>query len=50
MFAIDDQVVATKGVELGPMVVTGQSSGGNYTHVQVDGYKLTYPTRDLKVA
>lgn len=50
MFSIDDLVVATKGIDLGSMIVTGQSSGGNYTHVKVDGYTLTYPTRDLKAA
>ncbi|MCW1890485.1 hypothetical protein OK016_19720 [Vibrio chagasii] len=28
MFSVDDRVVATKGVELGEMVVTGLSAGG----------------------
>ncbi|MGF1689849.1 hypothetical protein [Photobacterium kagoshimensis] len=48
MFELDDQVVATKGVDLGVMVVTGFSGGGFYTHVKVDGMALTYPTKDLK--
>ncbi|WP_169739001.1 MULTISPECIES: hypothetical protein [Vibrio] len=50
MFAIDDIVVATKGVDLGKMVVTGLSGGGNYVHVKVDGMQLTYPAKDLKKA
>ncbi len=49
MFAIDD-VVVTKGIDLGQMVVTGLSSGGYYVHVKVDGMSLTYPARDLKKA
>ncbi|MFA0439072.1 hypothetical protein BCU66_009575 [Vibrio sp. 10N.286.49.B1] len=50
MFAIDDLVVATKGVDLGQMVVVGTSAGGHYVHVKVDGATLTYPARDLKKA
>lgn len=50
MFAIDDVIVATKGVELGQMVVVGISSGGAYIHVQVGGMSLTYPVKDLKKA
>lgn len=50
MFAIDDVVVATKGVELGPMIVVGLSAGGYYAHVLVNGMTLTYPSLDLKKA
>ena len=50
MFAEEDRVVATKGIELGEMVVTGISSGGFYIHVKVDGMTLTYPAQDLKKA
>ncbi|EGA68766.1 hypothetical protein VISI1226_10562 [Vibrio sinaloensis DSM 21326] len=50
MFAIDDVVIATKGIELGQMVVVGISSGGAYIHVRVDGMTLTYPVKDLKKA
>ncbi|MEZ8018964.1 hypothetical protein AB4393_06115 [Vibrio splendidus] len=52
MFSVDDRVVATKGVELGEMVVTGLSAGGGYVHVTtVEGaMTLTYPTQDLKKA
>ena len=49
-FSIDDQVVATKGVDLGTMVVTGLSSHGYYVHVNASGITLTYPARDLKKA
>lgn len=50
MFSVDDRVVATKGVELGEMVVTGLSAGGGYVHVTtVEGaMTLTYPAQDLK--
>jgi hypothetical protein len=48
MFAIDDVVVATKGVDLGQMVVVGVSSGGHYIHVKAEGATLTYPAKDLK--
>ncbi|MDV6249751.1 hypothetical protein [Vibrio sp. EA2] len=50
MFSIGDEVVATKGVDLGKMVVTGVSGGGAYTHVKVEGAALTYPTKDLQKA
>ncbi|WP_167522320.1 hypothetical protein [Vibrio atypicus] len=50
MFSVDDVVVATKGVDLGQMVVVGLSSGGAYVHVKVDGMSLTYPVRDVKKA
>ncbi len=50
MFSIDDVVVATKGIELGEMTVTGISAGGFYIHVTVDGMTLTYPAQDLKKA
>jgi len=50
MFAIDDLVVATKGIDLGQMIVSGLSAGGFYVHVKVDGMSLTYPMRDLKKA
>ncbi|WEM45804.1 hypothetical protein PTW35_22295 (plasmid) [Photobacterium sp. DA100] len=50
MFSVDDRVVATKGIELGEMVVTGLSSGGFYVHVTVNGMTLTYPVKDLKKA
>ncbi|MDN3613248.1 MAG: hypothetical protein ACPG5L_16145 [Vibrio gallaecicus] len=50
MFSIDDVVVATKGIELGEMTVTGISAGGFYIHVTVDGMALTYPAQDLKKA
>ncbi len=50
MFSIDDEVVATKGIDLGTMVVIGVSSGGFYTHVKAGDATLTYPTKDLKKA
>ncbi|MGR5175563.1 hypothetical protein ACPV4B_09755 [Vibrio parahaemolyticus] len=50
MFAIDDVVVATKGIDLGKMVVTGLSSGGFYVRVEVGGMSLTYPAKDLQKA
>ncbi|MDN3717596.1 hypothetical protein AB4343_01775 [Vibrio breoganii] len=50
MFEIEDVVVATKGIDLGQMVVTGLSAGGHYVHVTVDGMTLTYPARDLSKA
>ena len=50
MFAIDDVVVATKGVDFGKMVVVGLSSGRFYVRVTVDGMTLTYPARDLQKA
>lgn len=52
MFSVDDRVVATKGVELGEMVVTGLSAGVYYVHVTtVEGaMPLTYPMQDLKKA
>lgn len=50
MFSVNDVVVATKGIDLGQMVVTGLSAGGSYVHVTVDGMKLTYPAKDLKKA
>ncbi|BDR15074.1 hypothetical protein [Vibrio sp. STUT-A11] len=50
MFSIGDEVVATKGIDLGKMVVTGVSGGGAYTHVKTDGAALTYPTKDLQKA
>lgn len=50
MFKIDDVVVATKGIDLGQMVVVGLSSGGYYVRVSVDGMSLTYPAADLKKA
>ncbi|WP_423840638.1 hypothetical protein ONE56_17930 [Vibrio mytili] len=50
MFSIGDEVVATKGVDLGKMVVSGVSGGGAYTHVKANGAVLTYPTRDLRKA
>ncbi|MGF1734335.1 hypothetical protein [Photobacterium satsumensis] len=50
MFSVEDRVVATKGVDLGEMVVAGLSSGGFWVHVKVDGMDLTYPARDLKKA
>lgn len=51
MFSVDDRVVATKGVELGEMVVIGLSAGGGYVHVTtVEGaiMTLTYPAKTLK--
>ncbi|NVC94765.1 hypothetical protein FC650_14160 [Vibrio natriegens] len=45
-----EEVVATKGVDLGKMVVRGVSSGGYYTHVKAGEATLTYPTKDLKKA
>ncbi|WP_198160208.1 hypothetical protein [Photobacterium sp. J15] len=51
MFEVDDQVVATKGADLGPMVVTGLSGGGFYVHVKTsDQHTLTYPAKYLKKA
>jgi poly(3-hydroxybutyrate) depolymerase len=50
MFAIEDVVVATKGIDLGKMVVTGLSAGGFYVRVEVDGMTLTYPAKDLQKA
>ncbi|MGF1754462.1 hypothetical protein L4C33_12795 [Vibrio makurazakiensis] len=50
MFAIDEVVVATKGVDLGEMVVTGISGGGTFIHVKAGDITLTYPARDLKKA
>ncbi|RJG48961.1 hypothetical protein [Motilimonas pumila] len=52
MFSIEDKVVATKGIDLGAMVVTGLSSGGYYVHVKSEenNCTLTYPARDLKKA
>ncbi|WP_167494637.1 MULTISPECIES: hypothetical protein [Vibrio] len=50
MFAIDDRVVATKGVDLGQMVVTGISGGGYYVHVKAGDITLTYPAQDLQKA
>ncbi|MGF1684178.1 hypothetical protein L4D09_15455 [Photobacterium makurazakiensis] len=50
MFAVDDLVVATKGVDLGQMVVTGTSGGDFYVHVKAGDKKLTYPAQDLKKA
>lgn len=52
MFSIEDRVVATKGIELGEMVVTGLSAGGFYVHVTTieGGFTLTYPMQDLKKA
>ena len=52
MFSIEDRVIATKGIELGEMVVTGLSSGGFYVHVSTieGGLTLTYPMQDLKKA
>ncbi|MBV1839840.1 MULTISPECIES: hypothetical protein [Photobacterium] len=50
MFSIDEVVVATKGVDLGKMVVAGLSSGGYYVHVNVEGMTLTYPAKDLQKA
>lgn len=52
MFSIEDKVVATKGVQLGAMVVTGLSSGGFYVHVKSEesNFTLTYPAADLKKA
>ncbi|MDA0147891.1 MULTISPECIES: hypothetical protein [Vibrio] len=50
MFSIGDLVVATKGIELGQMEVTGFSSGGFYVHVLVNDMSLTYPAKDLKKA
>ncbi|GAB7219823.1 hypothetical protein [Vibrio comitans] len=50
MFNIEDVVVASKGIALGQMVVTGLSAGGYYVHVLVDGMMLTYPARDLRKA
>lgn len=50
MLSVDDRVVATKGVELGEMVVTGLSAGGYYVHVTTleGAVPLTYPMQDLK--
>ncbi|PFG58321.1 hypothetical protein ATG66_0863 [Vibrio sp. ES.051] len=48
MFLIGDVVVATKGIDLGEMIVTGLSSGGFYTHVKAGEKTLTYPAQDLK--
>lgn len=50
MLSIDDVVVATKGVDLGQMVVAGLSAGGFYVHVKVGEMTLTYPAKDLKKA
>ncbi|WP_394246501.1 hypothetical protein [Vibrio profundi] len=50
MFAIDDLVIATKGVDLGQMVVTGISAGGSYVHVKAGDITLTYPAKDLNKA
>ncbi|GAA5647703.1 MULTISPECIES: hypothetical protein [Vibrio] len=50
MFAVDDVVVATKGVDLGQMKVVGLSGGGFYVHVKVGEISLTYPAHDLKKA
>lgn len=50
MFSIGDEVVASKGIDLGKMVVTGTSGSGFYTHVNAGGKTLTYPTKDLKKA
>ncbi|MCF7480228.1 hypothetical protein L3V31_00565 [Vibrio sp. J1-1] len=50
MFSIGDEVVATKGIDLGKMVVTGVSGGGSYTHVKASDAALTYPTKDLQKA
>ncbi|WP_156309815.1 hypothetical protein [Vibrio nereis] len=50
MLSIDDVVVATKGVDLGQMVVAGLSSGGFYVHVKAGEMTLTYPAKDLKKA
>ncbi|PST92412.1 hypothetical protein [Photobacterium jeanii] len=49
-FAIEDKVVATKGVDLGVMIVTGLSGGGYYVHVKAGDKTLTYPAQDLKKA
>jgi len=50
VLSVDDRVVATKGVELGEMVVTGLSAGGYYVHVTTleGAVPLTYPMQDLK--
>ncbi|MCW8333463.1 hypothetical protein J4N42_08505 [Vibrio sp. SCSIO 43135] len=50
MFSIEDVVVATKGIDLGEMVVTGLSAGGFYVHVKAGEMTLTYPAQDLKKA
>ena len=50
MYSVGDVVVATKGVNFGELVVTGQSSGSSYTHVKTSQATLTYPTKDLKKA
>ncbi|GEM75345.1 hypothetical protein [Vibrio sagamiensis] len=50
VYSIGDVVVAIKGINLGELVVTGQSSGGSYTHVKTSQETLTYPTKDLKKA
>ncbi|ABU74268.1 hypothetical protein VIBHAR_06377 [Vibrio campbellii ATCC BAA-1116] len=50
MFSIGDVVVATKGIDLGEMVVTGLSSGGFYVRVQAGEATLTYPAKDVKKA
>ncbi|MEZ8096106.1 hypothetical protein L4D00_15405 [Photobacterium swingsii] len=50
MFELDDQVVATKGVDLGVMVITGFSGGGAYIHVKAGDMTLTYPVKDIKKA
>ncbi|PSW22256.1 hypothetical protein C9I98_03055 [Photobacterium sanctipauli] len=50
MFSIDDRVVATKGVDIGEMVVTGLSSDGFYVHVKAGDITLTYPAQDLQKA
>ncbi len=50
MFSIGDVVVATKGIDLGEMVVTGLSSGGFYVRVQAGEETLTYPAKDVKKA
>ncbi len=50
MFSIGDVVVATKGIDLGEMVITGLSSGGFYLRVQACEATLTYPVKDVKKA
>ncbi|EDP59527.1 hypothetical protein AND4_10234 [Vibrio sp. AND4] len=50
MFSIGDVVVATKGIDLGKMIVKGLSSGGFYARVQAGEATLTYPTKDIKKA
>ncbi len=44
MFSIGDVVVATKGIDLGEMVVTGLSSGGFYTHVKAGEKNTNLPS------